>query len=304
MDRGLCIQKFAPSLFVHGPFPSSATRANLLYPSNIMADLSSTNAGSTSSKTTFPFMKLAPELRNHIYGFVFQGIDEIPTARSGKRIPRPASAQIDSTTSHYKSIKDLQPYLALSRTSHCVRHESLFMLFERYIAQHSWLVASSDSATALFDLTNFIRAVTSANAENMHLCLLSRVGTPSPLMERSFTRRAMNLMVRSSAFGDWSVLPCPLPLLRSTPPRGASSGGGIAPSASMTVPSLTTAVPAPAHCERARGHQNIARCIPGYIFDCPESDYRLVCAIDQYFLLEGRLAMLDWSSLDFEHPAL
>jgi hypothetical protein len=262
-----------------------------------MADLSSTNNGSTSGETTFPFMKLAPELRNHIYSFVFLGIDEIPAARSGMRIPGPASAKIDSTPVHYKSIKDLLPYLALSRTSHCIRHESMSMLFEGYIAQHSWLVASNDSATALCGFTNFIRALTPTNVENMQLCLLSRVNTPSPLTERSFTRRAMNLMVRSSAFGDWSVLPCTLPLLRSAPPRGASSGG-IAPRASMTAPRLTTAVPAPAHCERARGHQNIARCIPGYIFDCPESDYRLVCAVDQYVLLEGRLAMLDWSSID------
>jgi hypothetical protein len=93
-----------------------------------MADLSSTNNGSTSGETTFPFMKLAPELRNHIYSFVFLGIDEIPAARSGRRIPGPASAKIDSTPVHYKSIKDLLPYLALSRTSHCIRHESVHAL--------------------------------------------------------------------------------------------------------------------------------------------------------------------------------
>jgi hypothetical protein len=267
-----------------------------------MADLPSTNDGSTSGGNTFPFMKLAPELRNHVYCFIFQGIDEIPTARSGKCLPKPASTQNNSTHEHYKSIKDLQPYLALPQTSNQIRQECLPMLFKNYIAQHSWLVASSDNAAAVLDLKNFITALTPERAQSMQLCLLSRTtGEPNPLAETSFIRSAMKLMVRSSASADWSVLPCPLPELRVVPPRPQ---GGVTPSASTSVPRLTTAVPVPAHGERARGHQNIARCIPGYIFDSPESDCRLLCAIDQYVLLEGKLAKLDWSSFDFEFPSL
>jgi hypothetical protein len=267
-----------------------------------MADLPSTNDGSTSGGNTFPFMKLAPELRNHVYCFIFQGIDEIPTARSGKCLPKPASTQNNSTHEHYKSIKDLQPYLALPQTSNQIRQECLPMLFKNYIAQHSWLVASSDNAAAVLDLKNFITALTPARAQSMQLCLLSRTtGEPNPLAETSFIRSAMNLMVRSSASADWSVLPCPLPELRLVPPRPQE---GVTPSASTAVARLTTSVPVPAHGERARGHQNIARCIPGYIFDSPESDCRLLCAIDGYVLLEGRLAKLDWSSFDFEFPSL
>jgi hypothetical protein len=130
-----------------------------------MADLSSTSNGSTSGGKTFPFMKLAPELRNHVYGFVFQGIDEIPTA------PGPTSRQSDPCHVHYKSIKDLQPYLALPQTSHCIRQESLSMLFESYITRHSWLVASKDNATALADLTGFVCALAPARAQDMQLCL-------------------------------------------------------------------------------------------------------------------------------------
>jgi hypothetical protein len=110
-------------------------------------------------------MKLAPELRNHVYGFVFQGIDEIPAA------PGPASRPIDSCHVHYKSIKDLQPYLALPQTSQLIRHESLSMLFESYIARHSWLVASKDNATALSDLTGFVCALTPARARDVQFCL-------------------------------------------------------------------------------------------------------------------------------------
>jgi hypothetical protein len=248
-------------------------------------------------------MKLAPELRNHIYSLVFKGIDEIPTARSGNYMPRPASAQSYPAHVHYKSIKDLQSYLALPQTSHSIRHECLPMLFDSYIAQHSWLVSCKDNATALFDLTNFIRALTPTTAKTMQLCLLSTtdLDTPNLLVERSFTRSAMNLMFRSSAFADWSAFPCPLPELRLVTPGHPFTTGGASTTAANR---LATTVPVTAHGERARGHRDVWRCIPGYIFDSPESDYRLLCAIDQYVLLEGRLAKLEWSSFDARVPSL
>lgn len=255
----------------------------------------STASSKENTEGDSAFLSLPPELRNRIYNYFFQGINDIVSINDDddEYTGETSSGTQSASPSHsYKFIEDLRPYLDLTQTCHQIRHECLSMLFEEHIAQHNWHTRF-DNESAFFQLMGFIRCVTPATAWEMQFCLMFDVGKSDRPFKNSFAGHVLDIMKRSYPDPDHFTFRSKMPALPLTSEYGNFENVSTPP------PGLvTTGPPTWRHDDSIRGlvgdPQHLA------VANVNEPTYSFLYRVGEAIVLQGRLARLDWNDFNYE----